>query len=649
MLALALGLAPLAAPLAAEPVLERALLSTGGVGYLGFRATVEGDGRLRLTVPLRQVDDILKSLTILSEGGTVRAVSLLGPTPLADIFRSTPFGEGDLADLPTLLERLRGAEVAVRGPVAARGRILAVAREEAREGETTIVRHRLSLLTAEGVRSVVLETGVEGITLVDPALEGQLELVLARLADNRREQERELEIGLGGEPGRTVQLGYLAEMPLWKASYRLVVGEGGSGLLQGWAILENLSGQDWRDVEVTLIAGSPTALRQALFQSYFVLRPEAPVLPGPERPPQPVPMAAVPAMAPREKAGRGADLMAEAAPAAVPAGLEVGAARELTAQTLFRLPQKVSLPTGHTVMAPIVDAPTPLERLALYRAEEGGEHPQAALRLTNATGASLPGGIATLYERLPEGGLTFLGDAVLPALAPGAEATLAYGRDGGIDVRSSAEESGRLDRARIADGVLELSRVERRQDRYDVAARFTGATRRFVLETPRPEGWRVVEPEGAVTEGDKVRVERPLAAGERLGLTVALERPVVERIELVGAEPDRVALALEGATLSPEMREALSRLQALSGRVADLEREIAAKEARRQEIVEEQARLRANLQAVPPGSDLAKRYLERLGGSEDEIAATGQELARLRAERERAVAERLAFIRGLRV
>ena len=71
-------------------------------------------------------------------------------------------------------------------------------------------------------------------------------------------------------------LGYLAEMPLWKASYRLVT-RPEDGLLQGWAILENASGQDWQDVDVTLIAGSPRALRQALFASHFVERPEVPV------------------------------------------------------------------------------------------------------------------------------------------------------------------------------------------------------------------------------------------------------------------------------------------------------------------------------------------------------------------------------------
>jgi hypothetical protein len=637
-------------PVAAEqPVLERVLLSNGGVGHFGYRAAVEDDGRVRLTVPLRQVDDILKSLTVLDggDGGTVRSVSLLGPTPLADVFRDAPFGEGDLGDVPTLLHSLRGAEVEVRGPAALRGRILAVAREEVVEGERATVRHRLSLLTQEGIRSAILET-VDGVAFADPELEQQVGVVLARLADNQREQQRELEIRLGdGAPGRSVGLGYLAEAPLWKASYRLVAGEG-EGLLQGWAILENASGQDWRDVEVTLVAGSPTALRQSLFESYFVPRPEVPVLPGARKEgPSAMPRAAMAA----PLADGGLETMAAPADraAAAPTGLDVGNPLELTAQTLFPLPRPVTLPAGHTVMAPIVDRTLPVERVALYRAAEGGPHPRAALRLRNGTESSLPAGLATLYERLEGGGLTYLGDAPLPQLAPGAEEFLAYGLDGNVEVALRHDAHGRIDRARVADGVLELARVEQQRSEYAVAARFAGAARSFVLEQELPQGWRVAEPPDAVVEGGTLRVSRTLPAGSDLDVAVVLERPVVERVALVDANPERLLLEFRGAAPSPELREALARLQALSARLAEVDRQIGQADQLRAEGIGEQERLRANLVAVPRDSDLARRYLDRLAASEDELAAIARRLEGLRADRERAAAERLAFIRSLRV
>ena len=488
-----------------------------------------------------------------------------------------------------------------------------MAREEVVEGESRSARHRLSLAGPEGIRSVILET-IDGLSFADAELQREMDQVLARLAEGGSAQERKLEIRLAGAAAGPVGLGYLAEMPLWKASWRLVAGQG-DGLLQGWAILENASGQDWRDVAVTLIGGSPRALRQALFASHYVQRPEVPVDGEARKERQDfVAMAAAPPME-AESAVR--SLRAGAAP------LETGAAQELTAQTLFPLPQPVTLPQGQTVMAPIVDRTVPIERVALYRAAAGGPHPSAALRLRNTTGASLPAGLATLYETLPDGGLTFLGDAPLPQLAPGGEELLAYGLDGNIDVAVQQESRGRVDRARVADGVLELTRLEQQQFNYAVTARFAGAPRSFVLEQTRPVASRVAAPADAVVEGETLKVNRTLDPGARLELAVVLEQPVVQRFALLDHDPQALLLEFQGVEAPPELRAGLARLQELSGTVAGLERQIAEASARRDELAQDQARLRENLAAVPAESDLARRYLGGLAASEDELDGAG--------------------------
>jgi hypothetical protein len=68
-------------------------------------------------------------------------------------------------------------------------------------------------------------------------------------------------------------------VPLWKASYRIALPAAGEdkGLVQGFAHIENLSGQDWRAVELTLVSGNPVTFHQALYEAYFVARPEIPV------------------------------------------------------------------------------------------------------------------------------------------------------------------------------------------------------------------------------------------------------------------------------------------------------------------------------------------------------------------------------------
>lgn len=635
--------------MADEPVLDRVLLSSSGVGWFGYRAAPEADGSVRLRVPLRQVDDILKSLTILDGERVVRAVSLPGPAPLADVFREAPFGEDDLGDLPALLRRLRGAEVEIQSPVAIRGRILSLAREEVATGETVTARHRLSIATEQGIQSVILED-VRGITLIEPDLQRQLSLVLTRLAESRHEQDRELVISLGGGTGGELALGYLVEVPLWKASYRLVL-RAGDGLLQGWAIIENVSGRDWRDVDVALIAGAPTALRQALFQIYFVPRPEVPVLPGPAELPLPSPMqrSLGGPFAKSMADGAGAAEMAAASRAAPPARLGAAAAQELTAQALYHLPQKVTLATGHTAMAPLVDAVVPVERIARYRAGERARHPKAALHLRNTTGASLPDGLATAYEQLPEGGLTFAGDIALPRLAPGASELVDYAVDGSIVVTVEEERQGRVDRVRIADGVMELARVEQQRERYAIVGSFTGAPRRFVLDRPRLPGWNVAEPGDAVIENDAVRVTRELAPEGRLTIVLVLERPVVERVELGQLDAEALLLQFRGLTPPPEVRAVIERLQGFSARLTDIDRQIEAASGARSERIAEQERLRENLAAVPRESDLAQRYLNRLGESEDELSRLAATLDQLRVERDRVAGERLSYLRGLRL
>lgn len=649
ILPLLLGLAaPVTAP-AAELALERVLLTTGGVGYLGYRGTVGEDHVLRLRVPLRQVDDILKSLTVIAGDGEVGAVSLLGPTPLADAFRDAPFGERDLADLPSLLLRLRGSELELRGPATLRGRLLSVAREEVVENEARLVRHRLSLTTDDGIRSAILENA-DAVVLVSQGLREQVRLVLGRLADSLLDQQRELQIELDHAAGQEVGVGYLAEMPVWKASYRLVADET-QGLLQGWAIFENVSGQDWRDVQVTLVAGSPTALRQPLFQSRFVPRPEVDAL----SPAAGLPRAAgdlLAEMAP-DRRDRSFKLAAPApvaaAPAAMaPAALATAPAQELTAQTLYPLPRKVSLPAGRSIMAPLVDVGLPIERVVLYRADQADGRPEAALRVRNSGDTSLPAGLATLYQRLPDGGLSFLGDARLPQMAPAAEELVGYGLDPNVEVVRREGAVTRLERARIGDGVLELARVEQQRSQYAVKARFQGAARQLVLEQPLPPDWRLAEPKDAKVDGGTIRVERSLAAASTLDLALVVEHPLMERIVLADADLDQLQLLAAEGELPPEIQATIARLQELSARLGEIEQRLAAVQSARDAGAADQERLRANLAAVPPNSDLARRYLGQLGTSEDGIAARDGELLDLRAQRERASQERRDYLRSLR-
>jgi hypothetical protein len=70
-----------------------------------------------------------------------------------------------------------------------------------------------------------------------------------------------------------LQVGYVAESPVWKPSYRLVVHPEGQADLQAWGIVENLSGEDWKDVKLTLIAGAPLSFEAQLGDPVIPSRP----------------------------------------------------------------------------------------------------------------------------------------------------------------------------------------------------------------------------------------------------------------------------------------------------------------------------------------------------------------------------------------
>jgi hypothetical protein len=73
---------------------------------------------------------------------------------------------------------------------------------------------------------------------------------------------RKVTLSLDGKE-HDLAVGYVAATPLWRPSYRVVVGKDGADL-QVWGIVQNLSGEDWKNVELTLVAGAPIAFESTL-------------------------------------------------------------------------------------------------------------------------------------------------------------------------------------------------------------------------------------------------------------------------------------------------------------------------------------------------------------------------------------------------
>src|SRR4051812_7500345 len=69
-----------------------------------------------------------------------------------------------------------------------------------------------------------------------------------------------------------VVLTYVTESPAWKPSYRVVVGDKHDVMLEGWAIVDNTSGEDWKNVLVGVGSSSALSFRYDLWSVRQVQR-----------------------------------------------------------------------------------------------------------------------------------------------------------------------------------------------------------------------------------------------------------------------------------------------------------------------------------------------------------------------------------------
>ena len=664
------SLAASAPAVADELALRRVLLSTGGVGYFEYEAQVDGDTALTLDVRLDQVDDVMKSVVVYDERGTIGDISLPGREPLREVFRDLPFGPEALNSPVALLSAMRGAEVRVTGTRSTTGRIVSVTAEATRlPGDGgTVTRNRVSLMTADGLQQIILEE-TDAVQFVDAALQAQLDTALEAVALHNTPDRRALEVRVAGTGERRVRVGYVIEAPLWKTSYRLTM-EGTQtadvAAMQGWAILENLSGEDWQDVDLTVVSGNPVTFRQALYQSYFVFRPEIPVeVLGRVLPPADVgavqaemaARAAEPSLALRESRAQAlfADGMASgAAPALDMAQVVAASSDEATTQVVFRFPEPVSLADGGSILLPVIARDLPAERLSLYQPSTDPTHPLASINIDNDSESGLPPGVLTLYERSTgSGAVSYVGDARLGPFPAGEDRMLSYAVDQKMRIDREHRGSRTISAGRIVDGILNLTVTQSQTTIYTVA----GAAREdrvLLIEHPRQPGWTLVTPEGmdddAVEMTDShYRLRLELAAGETKTLAVSLQAPLYERHELMSLAKDQIAVFMASNELSPAVREAMSRLAELQAALAD--REAASHTLLRDlnGVIEDQGRLRNNLEAVPRNSDLHQRYLGRMADQEDEIDRLRVAIDDAQEARDEARRAVLDYVRNLEV
>jgi hypothetical protein len=656
-----------AAPAPSVPV-KAVVLFSSGVGYFEHYGTVKGGGSTELRFKTQQINDILKSLILQDlDGGKVTTINYPSQDPVTKTLKSFQVDITTNPGLGDLLNQLRGAKVkATAGVESFEGTILGLEKRPkagATRGDAKPIDvWVLNLITGGTIRSVELDQ-VTKLELEDKQLQQELARALEALAQARDQDKKLVTINFTGEGERRVRLGYVVETPVWKTSYRLILSD--KPALQGWAIVENQTDNDWTDVQLSLVSGRPISFIQDLYQPLYVPRPVVqPELFASLRPQTyEGGMAAGKAMeafgaglgvqqaqqqlAQEKRAGalarnRGGfggearkELQEQAAvlsldEPAKPMDAMASVSSVASAAKLGELFQytvgSVSLPRQKSAMIPIITDPVEVERLGIYNQNVLAKHPLTGARVRNTTGKHLLAGPVTVLD-----GASYAGDASIDNVPPGQERLVSYGVDLEVIVDATKNKSdSAIQTGSIVKGVLHLKRKNVFQQEYQ-AENKGDKDKTLIVEHPIRQGWKLVDTDKPIETTETLyRFKGKVAASKATKLTVKEEVIQGEELAILPMDLGALDWYSRQGEIPKDVRDALSKAAQMKSALTDLQRQIDQKNQLVQQVTAEQARIRENMKTVNQQSEYYTRLLKKLNDQETQIETTQNEAEGLR-------------------
>ncbi|HWS86786.1 MAG TPA: carboxypeptidase regulatory-like domain-containing protein [Pyrinomonadaceae bacterium] len=267
--------------------IRRVILYSNGVAYIERRGTVTGHAEIDLSFKQSQVDDVLKSMVVLDLGnGRVGAVSYNSSAPpaarMADIpFSISPSTAGPTGGLAGVLTQLQGARVAVTTSSGrtASGSVLTVEerRTQPDPQKPAATVHALVIASEGGELQSFDLSEVRAVKLLDAGTRRDVGEFAEASASTRRRDAKTITVTSDGAGAREMLVSYTVAAPIWKTTYRVVLDDEGKPFFQGWAIVDNVSEEDWTDVRLSLISGTPVSFIQPIQKPFYRYRPVVPV------------------------------------------------------------------------------------------------------------------------------------------------------------------------------------------------------------------------------------------------------------------------------------------------------------------------------------------------------------------------------------
>jgi hypothetical protein len=663
----------------------KVMLFSSGVGYFEHAGSVHGNASTELRFKTSQINDILKSIVLQDQdGGHIGAITYPSLDPLDKTLKSFQVDITRNPSLADLLNQLRGARVTIAAQTEhLSGTILGVERRQKapERGEEPVEVPVLNLLTGAAIRSIELPS-IASLTLDDPQLQDELAKALTALVQARDQDKKPVTINFRGAGDRRVRIGYVVETPVWKTSYRLLLGDNSSAYLQGWAMVENQTEADWNNVSLSLVSGRPVSFIMDLYRPLYATRPVV----RPELYAGLTPQTYEDAMAARDSVAfaksRAADAVYGTAagnpPIVINGPRRIGydangrplvnrleevvvtatGSEELDAASsvqplgssgrmgeLFQYAVgNVTLARHKSAMLPIVNDSVEVERLSIYNESVLASHPLNGVRMKNTSGKHLLQGPLTVMD----GG--YAGDARIDDLPPGQDRLLSYGVD--LETLASTKwisNAVAVTTARIVKGVLWVDRHIESSKSYALENK-TGKDKPIIIEHPVRAGWTLVDtPKPLETTPTVYRFKGDAPAHKVATLTVKEQSVQTETYAILPMDVTQLLVYQRNSSIPSSVRDAIGKAISLKNVVTDLDRQIAARTQDINSITAEQGRIRENMKTVSNTTQYYQRLLAKLNEQESTLESLHTDRDALTAKRDGARKELEDYLSNLTI
>ncbi len=589
----------------ADLPVRQVVLYKHGVGFFERSGKLGPGESARLDFNASEMNDVLKSLTIAERGGgKITGLRYDSMDPLSHKLAEFPFQIGD-SGLPGMLVQLKGARIELRlGNETLAGTIVTARTVPGTDKQ--IQQDFVTLLLDSGELRTVDLGAAAGVRFTDVQLQQQFKDYLAAVAAGRSKDKRSVYIDSTDSKERDVTASYMIPSPVWKSSYRLIFA-GKDPTLEGWAIIDNTTSEDWNKVSLSLVSGRPISFVSQLYAPKYIERPTAELaddhaaqavvhsgsfeaaksLNGP-------PVA--PAMAaPRARmmASAGFQQMAADAVEVAPSSIAAAAiGRELGDLFEYRIGQPVTIKKNESAMLPFLQQTIEGRKLLIY-SDHASQHPTNAAELTNTSGKTLDGGPITVYD-----GGAYGGEALMETLKAGDKRLISYAVDLGTRITEAFGSKQALVREFHASRGILTMKIAAEETRTYTIRNVDQKAKTLIIEHPLRPGYTLLSQKPSEKTATNYRFEIALGSGATQEFVVNEERVYDQTTAVANLTPDILVSYLQSRALSDAGRRQLQR-------IADQKRLIAANDAgvqdaenQTRQLTSDEERVRRNIQSL---------------------------------------------------